>query len=127
MGKTLDNRRADSKRRLDELRKDLAEAERIVEGRACVYMTGSFGRGEASGQSDLDLFIVGKEDGDPPTRCLPRLDEICVKAELIHATRTHKIPEFTAGGQYLIHYTVRELTQTLGKPHDDATNTFTAR
>lgn len=130
MTSTLEGRRKESARRLDELKSVLGEAAKLAQGRACVYLTGSFARGEASHYSDLDLFIVGNEakgaDGEY-IRLLSRLDEICIKADLIEATRKHGIPEFSAGGQYLIHYTVRELTETLGKPQDDAANTFTAR
>ncbi len=58
---------------------------------------------------------------------LKRLDEICIKADLIEATRRCGIPEFSGDGKYLAHYSVRELTKTLGTREDDAENTFTAR
>jgi hypothetical protein len=89
-------------------------------------MTGSFGRVEASPYSDLDLFILGKSSADR-TRRLSRLDEICVMADLIEVTRKLRIPEFSGDGRYLVHYSVHDLIGTLGKPDDDATNTFTAR
>lgn len=91
-----------------------------------MYATGSFGRCEASQYSDLDLFIVGKVD-DKGKRLLKRLDEICIKADLIEVTRILGIPEFSGDGKYLEHYTVHEFTKTLGTPEDDVTNTFTAR
>jgi hypothetical protein len=97
-----------------------------------VYATGSFGRREASEFSDLDLFIVGKNrigsDGTATDdRELTRLDEICVKADLIQAARGMDLPEFSGDGRYLSHYSVRELIKTLGTENDDVTNTFTAR
>jgi hypothetical protein len=58
---------------------------------------------------------------------LPRLDEICIKADLIETTRQHKFPEFSGDGEYLVHHSTGELIGTLGKPEDDASNTFTAR
>ena len=58
---------------------------------------------------------------------LRRLDEICIKADLIEATRELNIPEFSGDGRYLTHYSVHEFTKTLGTPEDDVTNTFTAR
>jgi hypothetical protein len=58
---------------------------------------------------------------------LNRLDGICIKADLIEATRELKIPEFSGDGRYLTHYSVHEFTKTLGTPEDDVTNTFTAR
>jgi predicted nucleotidyltransferase len=54
------------------LRERLKSSEQIVKSKACVYATGSFGRGEASMHSDLDLFI-GKRCSD---RILRRLDLI---------------------------------------------------
>jgi hypothetical protein len=37
------------------------------------------------------------------------------------------MPEFDGDGKYLTHYSIHNLTKTLGTPEDDATNTFTAR
>jgi hypothetical protein len=103
-----------------------------LKGKACVYATGSFGRCEASGHSDLDVFIAGRNDGKagPDGKegsLLTRLDEICIKADLIEVIRELKIPEFSGDGRYLTHYSVSQLTKTLGTPEDDVTNTFTAR
>jgi hypothetical protein len=82
--------------------------------------------------SDLDLFIVGKRDGKvgPDGKegsLLKRLDEICIEADLIEATRQLRIPDFSGDGRYLVHYSVHDFTKTLGTPEDDVTNTFTAR
>jgi hypothetical protein len=77
----------------------------------------------------LDLFIVGREvdvEGKSK-RALSHLDEICVKAELIGATRSANIPDFSGDGEYLDHYTIEQLVGGLGTPEDDANNTFTAR
>jgi predicted nucleotidyltransferase len=125
MGAVIDDRRLESKRRTGELKTHLGAAEALCSGKACVYMTGSFARGEAHTFSDLDLFIVGQDsDGK---RELKRLDEIRIKADLIEATQKLNIPEFSGDGRYLEHYTLHQLTGTLGKPEDDVTNTFTAR
>lgn len=126
----LERRRASTLARINSLRQKLEDAEKLVIGRACVYATGSFGRREASDYSDLDLFIVSKStkvDGDNSISLLPRLDEICVKAKLIEATRELGIPEFDGDGRYLIHHPLHLFTKTLGTPEDDVTNTFTAR
>lgn len=128
----LANRRLQTNERLNQLRRELNEAEGLAKGKACVYVTGSFGRREASLHSDLDLFIVGKRDGKPGPdgmegSLLRNLDEICIKADLIEVTRNLKIPEFSGDGRYLQHYSVHEFTKTLGTPEDDVTNTFTAR
>jgi hypothetical protein len=128
----LFDRRSQTAVRTEELRQKLSEAERIADGKACVYATGSFGRCEASLHSDLDLFIVSKmgnektSDGKQQS-LLKRLDDIRIKADLIEVTRELNIEEFSGDGKYLVHYSVQELTATLGKPEDDALNTFTAR
>lgn len=128
----LADRRSQTTARIAKLQERLRDAEALAEGKACVYATGSFGRCEASQHSDLDLFIVGKKDGKPGLddkqgSLLKCLDEICIKADLIEATRNLNIPEFSGDGRYLSHFSVHEFTKTLGKPEDDVTNTFTAR
>ncbi len=129
MGALLDTRRQESSRRLGELRTILDGAERAAAHKACIYVTGSFARGEASAHSDLDLFIVGRGDivDGTPVRHLARLDEICIKADLIRAVGALGIPEFSGDGAYLSHHTIVELVKALGTPTDDADNTFTAR
>ena len=129
MGKILEDRQTATTHRFEEMRGRLTAAEDRCAGKACVYATGSFGRGEASRFSDLDLFIVGNSTNrnGQDERALSRLDEICVKADLIQVTRELKIPEFSGDGEYLEHYTTQELVKSLGMPYDDSSNTFTAR
>ncbi len=129
----LESRRSSTEQRLSALRSLLVGAEARANDKACVYSTGSFGRGEASAHSDLDLFIVGRDaQGAPnsekkPRSQLRRLDEICIKAELIHATKRLGIPDFSGDGEYLGHYSISDLIETLGTRQDDMSNTFTAR
>jgi predicted nucleotidyltransferase len=126
------DRRSQTDERIKTLREKLHKAEEIAARKACVYATGSFGRREASPYSDLDIFIVSKVGNEEKAAgkqqsLLKRLDDIRIKAELIEVTHDLKIPEFSGDGKYLVHYSVQELTGTLGKPEDDALNTFTAR
>jgi len=111
----LADRRAQTAGRLHELTSRLQAAESFAAGKACVYATGSFGRGEASAHSDLDLFILGKSRRDGNESLLKRLDEICIKAELIQVTRELQIPEFSGDGRYLSHYSVKDFTKTLAR------------
>jgi predicted nucleotidyltransferase len=129
MASLIESRRKTTDARLVELRTKLTASAARAEGKACVYVTGSFARGEATKFSDLDLFIVGRDEEKDGriVRVFSRLDEICVKADLIETTRAAGIPDFSGDGQYLEQYTVRNLVATLGKPEDDANNTFTAR
>lgn len=85
MGAILDRRRLETTERFAKLKEHLVHAEKLCAGKACVYATGSFARGEAHRTSDLDLFIVGQ--GSAGKRDLRRLDEICIKADLIEATQ----------------------------------------
>jgi predicted nucleotidyltransferase len=94
----IENRRTETDSRLRQIKELLEEAANLASGKGCVYVTGSFGRGEASCFSDLDLFIVGRStDGQR----LGNLDEICIKAHLIDVTRRLNIPEFSGDGAYL--------------------------
>src|SRR5687767_12843936 len=126
----LGERRAATRSRLDEFCRALPSSEQLAgDGRACVYATGSFARGEASPFSDLDLFIVGEcevvkdpdEGEERSRRVLARLNEIRIKSELIVATEKLDIQSFSGDGQYLAFYTVDDLVASLGHPSDDAT------
>jgi predicted nucleotidyltransferase len=125
MGELLNKRRTETARRVQKLRKKLVEAEGRCDGKACVYATGSYGRGEASRHSDLDLFIVGHGTVKEPA--LRGLDEILIKADLIDVTRQLGIRDFSGDGEYLKHYPIKKLVGHLGTPRDDVENTFTAR
>lgn len=122
----LNLRRTRTEQRIQELKIELQNSNKIVCDVACVYMTGSFGRLEASEHSDLDLFIASKGDKEG-TPLLSKLDEVLLKADLITATRNFKIQDFSGDGEYLQQYSVQKLLKTLGEPDDDAKNTFTAR
>lgn len=129
----IDDRRTFTLKKRQEVIDALQNAERFIGGRldkkvACVYATGSYGRSDASAWSDLDLFIAGRPlETGVSGRELSQLNEICLKAELVEATRRSGLPDFDGDGEYLRHYTGSELVTTLGRPDDDAKNTFTAR
>jgi predicted nucleotidyltransferase len=130
--KELSERRVLTVKKIEHLRSRLAAADKLVRHNACVYMTGSFGRGEASGYSDLDLFILGKAKGKlkregKRTSRLRRLDEIRLMAELIRVTDELRFPPFSGDGRWLVQHSEDDLIQTLGTQHDDVENTFTAR
>jgi hypothetical protein len=125
----LDRRRAYSAQRIRELQQQLSPSETAVAGKACIYLTGSFGRNEGCEHSDVDLFIVGREllVEEKPRRALTNLQEICIKAELIRALDNLGFEKFSGDGEYLEHYTITQLVRSLGRREDDAENTFTAR
>jgi len=130
MTKELEERRAFTVSRVEELRDILTESGEFAADNACVYATGSYGRCEASNYSDLDIFIVAKYVSDAQGRkisLLNRLDAICIKANLIKETKKLGFPPFSNEGQYLKSYTTYDFIKALGRPEDYFTNTFTAR
>lgn len=124
---TIEQRRAASASRLSELQSTLEAAGAIpmIGDFACVYATGSVARGEASDQSDLDLFIISKIAGGK--RKLTRLESIRLESRLIESSRACKFPDFSGDGEYLVVHDVDQLLRHLGTREDEHTNVFTAR
>jgi len=118
----LQQRRIRTNERVTQLRQRLmaAGAEALIGHSACVYATGSVGRGEASEHSDLDVFVVSTGE-------LKRLDGIRLLAKLIDATEALQFLPFSGDGEYLQVHKIDELIRLLGTPDDDHTNVFTAR
>jgi Nucleotidyltransferase domain len=91
----------------------------------CIYATGSYGRGESSDTSDIDLFIVDAAQKDEPR--LRRIPQITLKADLIRICERLGLPPFSGDGRFLEVHRLDDMTSKLGGPHDDAENLFTAR
>jgi predicted nucleotidyltransferase len=124
---TLKQRREFTEKRLEALRSQLeaVKAPEIVDKRACVYATGSVGRGEMSERSDLDIFIVRDKTAEQP---LTNLNEIRLKARLIEVSRELSFPEFSDDGEYVKSYDVKDdFIHKLGTRKDDYDNVLTAR
>ena len=91
----------------------------------CLYVTGSYGRLEASKFSDLDLFFV--RDSTRQSNPISHVEKTLVDAAIIKICRRLELPEFSGGGEYLqIHY-LDEIVESLGSQEDDYKNHFTAR
>jgi predicted nucleotidyltransferase len=124
---TLLKRRALTEQRFKELEEALVKAQgpTIVDKCACVYTTGSVGRGEMSENSDLDIFISRDRSLERP---LTNLNEIRLKARLIEVARELRFPEFSDDGEYVKSYDVKEdFIKKLGTRSDDYENVLTAR
>lgn len=91
----------------------------------CIYVTGSYGRLEASEHSDLDLFFIHR--GSEKTDSIPRISKILLDAELIRIGRDLGFPEFSGDGRYLAVHYIDDMRKALGSPADDFHNFFTAR
>ncbi len=122
----LSSRRDYSKRRLEEVR---SRVEGIVKGDVfpdlCIYVTGSFGRLEASEYSDLDLFFVHR--GSSSSNSIPRIRKTLLDADLIRAVQDLQFPEFSNDGEYLTVHYLDDIRGAMGGPDDDFRNFFTAR
>ena len=91
----------------------------------CIYITGSYGRMEASAESDLDLFFV--HAGAEANNKMSRKHKTLLDAELIQTAETLGFPGFTDDGKYLnVHY-LDDMRAEMGGREDDSLNHFTAR
>ena len=91
----------------------------------CIYVTGSFGRLEASKHSDLDLFFIHK--GAFKSNPVPRIQKTLLDADLIRITRDSSFPDFSNDGEYLTVHYLDDIRDAIGGPYDDFKNYFTAR
>lgn len=121
----LQERRESANRRIAGLQVDLRAAHEIARGQACVYVTGSYGRGEASEYSDLDWFVVSRAQTGVETGSTHSMDQL--KNELVKASRSHRFPASPGTNEYGLVHSVEALVSTLGHARDDVDNTFTAR
>ena len=91
----------------------------------CIYVTGSYGRLEASPHSDLDLFFINR--GSYEANRIPATTKTLLDAHLIRGTKALNLPDFSDDGKYLsVHY-LDNMKTTLGSSDDDFENRFTAR
>lgn len=114
--------------RLDELSRRLRVSAPIkAYPRLSIYAVGSYGRGEASKHSDIDLFFIhndlqGVQVDDP------RLSGIRVMSAVIREMEEGmEFPPPSNDGQFLNIISLKELLNHLGGPEDDYKNHFTAR
>lgn len=123
---SLSSRREYAQKRLDEFCSRIDKID-VLENLPdlCIYVTGSFGRLEASEHSDLDLFFIHKGASD--TNQVPWIKKTLLDADLIKAVEELDFPEFSNDGEYLsVHY-LEDIKETLGGRDDDFENHFTAR
>jgi hypothetical protein len=125
----LRTRKSTTDNRLKQMTERLGPARPHVSDYACVYATGSVGRGEASTFSDLDVFILTDTTAskDSPKPRLNSLDAIRLQNALIEANQAEGFPLFSDDGGYLKVHTLTDMIEKLGGRDDDYENLFTAR
>lgn len=96
-----------------------------ISERACIYVTGSLARLEATQGSDLDLFVLDSLEHTSVgltyvenAHLISTLDQIRLEAGF---------RPFSRGGQFIHTHSLRDVVTQTGSPDDDAKNTFTAR
>lgn len=124
---TVTSRIEYSTSRIEKLREKVGNisvlSEEVTE--LCIYVTGSYGRFEASKNSDLDLFFINI--GCEEDNCISNIKKTLIDADIINMCRELGLPEFSDDGRYLeVHY-LKDILSDLGSPKDDYKNYFTAR
>jgi len=112
-----------SKVRLSVLRSQISKIDELSKNNLCIYTTGSYGRHEASVNSDIDLFFLDAKEEKPTSN----IDKTLINAEVIRLCRAMKLPEFSKDGGYLTIHNIGDILSNLGSPVDDYKNYFTAR
>lgn len=112
-----------SKVRLNVLRTEIGKIQELSKNNLCIYTTGSYGRHEASENSDIDLFFLDAEEDKPTSN----IDKTLINAEVIKTCRAMRLPEFSKDGGYLTIHNIGDILANLGSPIDDYKNYFTAR
>lgn len=105
----------------DGFAKNLDRSDALLGGHTTLYATGSGGRRELSPHSDLDVFLLRR---GRPARTL---DSVEIQAAIVRTLREVGFPPPSRDGEFLRMHTAERLVANIGKPEDDAENTFTAR
>jgi len=112
-----------SRIRLAEISEIVSAIPQLKDNSLCIYTTGSYGRLEASKNSDLDLFFL---DSDA-LKITSNINKTLINADVIKICRSMKFPEFSKDGGYLTIHNIEDIKKELGSPSDDYYNYFTAR
>lgn len=112
-----------SKLRITELSNRISQIPELNKNKLCVYATGSYGRLEASENSDIDLFFLDTDK----FKEISNLERTIINAEIIKICRNLGLPEFSNDGLYLKSIWLNNMKSHLGSPIDDYSNNFTAR
>lgn len=122
----IGSRKRYCQKRIQQVSNALRKASRsYIPDHLCAYVTGSYGRLEASRFSDIDVFFV-LNDIDVK-EALPRVNEHHLYSDLAKVGKKFKFPEFSNDGEYLRVHRLSDVLKNVGNPSDDFSNNFTAR
>jgi predicted nucleotidyltransferase len=119
----IEERKANCLSKIHEIKDRIGTLEAISNfSSLSIYVTGSYGRLEASEYSDLDIFFIHK--GSENEQRVSNIEKTLLDAELIKMCRDMGFPEFSGDAKYLnIHY-LDDLLEYLGSPVDDYKKLF---
>lgn len=120
---SLESRRQTSESDLSKIRQRFLDAKFFEDKSVSIFTAGSFARRDAGKNSDLDLFVISEQ----PSEKRSRLSDLEMLAKLIEINRGLHYPPFSNDGQFLKVYSIEEMKDKTGHPHDDSENLFTAR
>jgi len=112
-----------SKDKIEEFKEAIAKIPELKGNNLCIFVTGSYGRLEASEHSDIDLFFLDT-DKDNLTSSI---DTVLINAQIINICRELELPEFSKDGLYLQTHCLKSIKENLGSPADDYKNFYTTR
>jgi Nucleotidyltransferase domain len=126
--KSIEDRKKFSLIKVDELRAHfLDKFPTFAKSNLTIYVTGSFGREEASENSDLDAFFLTKGSYEAINSRITPVNSALIFADVIRSTEAVNLPNFTNEGEYLEFHYVEDVLKRLGGRNEDHLNSFTAR
>lgn len=120
MNNIIKTRQAYSLEKLSQLIVEINKIQNNSFKEICIYATGSFGRNEAGEKSDLDIFLISKEEK------ISNIDSILLFSELIKINEKLGFPKFSRDGMFLEIHKLDNILD-IGSQSDDYQNSFTAR
>lgn len=119
--KELRKRKSTSVQEFDTLSQTLKDEKLFKDINVTVFCAGSLGRYDVGEKSDVDFFVISKDNN------LSQLDKLQVLARLIQINDKLKYPRISNDGQFLKVYSLDDMVKATGKPKDDYENLFTVR
>jgi len=123
---SFEQRREYSEKRIATFAEKIKECEALQKQTGLsVYIAGSYGRGEASEYSDLDLFFI--HDKSYQAEPVSDYDLTLIRADFHRAAQDMGLPRFSRDMEFLVPHNLQEILRVLGSPADDFYNHFTTR